>query len=67
MTSGSSWPIPRMKGRGWELSVHYFNTKQTGSRMQLVDWMIEHHPESPLHSLLSMTVSPSRDGGGGLH
>jgi beta-lactamase regulating signal transducer with metallopeptidase domain len=45
-----------------DLSVYYSNTNQPDQRLALVDWMIEHHPDSPVHSLMSMSVSPGRDG-----
>jgi hypothetical protein len=47
-----------------ELSVYYFTTSQAESRLQLVNWMIDHHPDSALHALLSLAVAPTRDGSG---
>jgi beta-lactamase regulating signal transducer with metallopeptidase domain len=46
-----------------DLSAYYFTTSQADKRVALVNWMIEHHPESTVHSLMSMSVLPRRDGG----
>jgi hypothetical protein len=45
-----------------DLSVYYHHTHQNERRLQLIYWLIERHPESPLHSYMSMAVSPARDG-----
>lgn len=53
---------PDDKAARRDLSVFYYNTGQNERRLELIYWLIEHHPDSRLFSFMSMLILPGHDG-----